>query len=656
MQYTKVTEEERRARRRVWAEEKMPDTVAPMHSIPQSRKEVVRIKVGPPASGRKQPLHRPVAKAKLAMASIRPVSITIGLRKPNPTPTTLALPLQSHSPVGLSERHPTAINTSRAAGWTLGIESLMPQARRVGRPPVCFGKGVVMKRSLVLLACALLALPGIAAAQNSFGITGGLSNFDVPNHCDHECDEFEVEIEDCGPGDVVHTYHNGNYGSPTVTRGASGTSTIIDYRNPGHLTIVNSIEHFGISLRQFNPTNIIRVRWMRSGRSATVNGQVPNPNGSGASTHASQPIMPIISADMGLGSTGGGGVACTVTNNDATQPMWIKRRGTVYQSVVTLEALMPTNPTVLLSVPLDASPIYLAPGQSLTVMNDLVEVEDNQSVVFAAEFYQDIFVSGGIFGSSSHAVGAMLGNVMTAAIASPGTGCDQSRPVILVQPHDITVALNHSADISVNADGNDLTLSYQWMRDGVALTNGGNFHSVTSDSLSIDQVNATSEGFYSCKVSNVCGFVYTSSALVFVTGHNNPPARPATGSCCDSAGGCTFVEQAGCNSANTWSSASTCTPNACGTSTPTGACCNGTSCTQIDPGNCLGSYFGNGTTCSPTSCCTADFNQSGAADVQDIFSFLSGWFSADPRADINGVGGLNVQDIFDFLSAWFAGC
>ncbi len=510
-----------------------------------------------------------------------------------------------------------------------------------------------MKCSLFALG-AILALPVLAMAQT--GITGGLSNFDVPNHCDEPCDEFEIEIEDCQPGDIMHTYHNGNYGAPTVTRSAAGTSTIIDYRNPGHLTTVNAIEHFGVSLRQFNPTNVIRVRWMRGGRSATVNGQVPSSTGSGSSTHASQPIMPVIAADMGIGSAGGDGVSCTITNNDATQPMWVKRRGTVYLGTVTLESLMPTDPVVLLSVPLDGAPVYLAPGQSLTITNDLIEVEDNQSVVFAAEFYQDIFVSGGLFGTSSHTVGAMLGNVMTAAIASPGTGCDQSRPTIITQPMDVTVPLNHSADLRIDADGNDHTLSYQWMRDGVAIVNNSNFHGATTDELSIDEVTSATEGFYICKISNDCGWVYTNSALVFVEGHNNPPARPTTGACCDAAGSCTMTEQSACGAASTWSNANTCTPNPCGSTTPTGACCDGSSCTIIDPANCLGSYFGDGTTCTATSCCLADFDQSGAADVQDIFTYLNAWFSAEPRSDINLSGAIDVSDIFDFLSVWFAGC
>jgi hypothetical protein len=40
--------------------------------------------------------------------------------------------------------------------------------------------------------------------------------------------------------------------------------------------------------------------------------------------------------------------------------------------------------------------------------------------------------------------------------------------------------------------------------------------------------------------------------------------------------------------------------------------------------------------------------------VQDIFDFLSGYFSSDPCSDFNG-SGTSVQDIFDFLGAYFAG-
>jgi hypothetical protein len=57
-----------------------------------------------------------------------------------------------------------------------------------------------------------------------------------------------------------------------------------------------------------------------------------------------------------------------------------------------------------------------------------------------------------------------------------------------------------------------------------------------------------------------------------------------------------------------------------------------------------------------TQNCPADFNGSGLVSVQDIFDFLTAYFSLDPRADFNGQGGISVQDIFDFLAAYFAAC
>ena len=113
-----------------------------------------------------------------------------------------------------------------------------------------------MKNRFLILGL-LLGLPAMASAQTGYSITGSMSNFDCHNHCDDPCDEFEVEIEGAHPEDVVHTYHNGNYGTPTVTLKADGTGTIVDYRNPQHPTAVNAVEHFGISMRQISMFNTV---------------------------------------------------------------------------------------------------------------------------------------------------------------------------------------------------------------------------------------------------------------------------------------------------------------------------------------------------------------------------------------------------------------
>ncbi len=54
--------------------------------------------------------------------------------------------------------------------------------------------------------------------------------------------------------------------------------------------------------------------------------------------------------------------------------------------------------------------------------------------------------------------------------------------------------------------------------------------------------------------------------------------------------------------------------------------------------------------------CAVDLNDSGGADVEDIFLFLGLWFAGDGSADFDGQDGIGVPDIFAFLAAWFAGC
>ncbi len=94
-----------------------------------------------------------------------------------------------------------------------------------------------------------------------------------------------------------------------------------------------------------------------------------------------------------------------------------------------------------------------------------------------------------------------------------------------------------------------------------------------------------------------------------------------------------------------------------------GACCAGATCSVTTSGACTGAavYVGDNTACNApgnntSPCCKADYNQTGSVTVQDIFDFLSGYFSNSPAADFNASGTVSVQDIFDFLAGYFAGC
>jgi len=382
-------------------------------------------------------------------------------------------------------------------------------------------------------------LAGVAHGQTGYSITGGMSNFDCGNHTDEPCDEFETEIEGCRPEDVVHTYHNGNYGSPTVTLSADGLSTIVDYRNPQHPTAVGSIEHYGITLRQLSSAYNIRVRWMHNGHTATVNGQIPVQGG--GSAPATQPMLPSISTDMGVGSTGGDGVNCTVTNNDPVQWIWVQRRSQVSQGSVTLESLMTNDPVVTSTELIDPAPVLLAPGQSLTQTSDLIEIEteDHQSAVFAAEYFQDLGNIGPF--SSNHSRGPSLGNVMTATLAGPTPTCQASAPVIETQPHSVNAAEGHEVVLQVSVEGNGFPVTYVWTKDGQDITNGNGISGATGDELTINSLTSALEGFYSVRVSNQCGESVSDSALVFITGHNIAPQHP-----CDPAASAPIVSQSVC--------------------------------------------------------------------------------------------------------------
>jgi hypothetical protein len=73
------------------------------------------------------------------------------------------------------------------------------------------------------------------------------------------------------------------------------------------------------------------------------------------------------------------------------------------------------------------------------------------------------------------------------------------------------------------------------------------------------------------------------------------------------------------------------------TCVPEGACCLGLICRALTAPACAGAggvFLGNGTTCACAGvvnpCCPADFNNSGAIGVQDIFDFLAAYFAGCP--------------------------
>ncbi len=99
-----------------------------------------------------------------------------------------------------------------------------------------------------------------------------------------------------------------------------------------------------------------------------------------------------------------------------------------------------------------------------------------------------------------------------------------------------------------------------------------------------------------------------------------------------------------------------------------GRCCIGARCAIVAPAQCVASgtaqavFTASATDCNASGvntapCCFADYNKAGGVTVQDIFDFLTDYFTGSVNANVGGDGTTlpTVQDIFDYLTAYFAG-
>ena len=254
---------------------------------------------------------------------------------------------------------------------------------------------------------------------------------------------------------------------------------------------------------------------------------------------------------------------------------------------VTLEALMPTDPVVTTTIEIDPGLIYLAPGQTITTTSDLVEVEDDQSVVFAAEYHQDLF-SGGPFGSS-HIPGPAR-NVMTATIASPEASCQVSSPVIFEQPISVTADEGATVNLRVNADGNDMPMTYQWLREGQPLVEAPCSGRWTRTSCRSRKSRPNPKGSTRCESATRAG-----------------PSCPTPPSCS--------------------SSVTTNRPFIRWRAPPTSTMRTAQPCRTSTTSSPTGPSGSNG---GPVLLASADFNGVGGVTVQDLYDFFSAWNDGCP--------------------------
>jgi hypothetical protein len=89
-------------------------------------------------------------------------------------------------------------------------------------------------------------------------------------------------------------------------------------------------------------------------------------------------------------------------------------------------------------------------------------------------------------------------------------------PVITTQPQNQTIVQGNTATFTVAAIGN-APLTYQWRKNAVNLSNGGNISGATSATLSVSNVQPGDAGNYSVVVGNTNGSVTSADAALVVT-------------------------------------------------------------------------------------------------------------------------------------------
>lgn len=97
----------------------------------------------------------------------------------------------------------------------------------------------------------------------------------------------------------------------------------------------------------------------------------------------------------------------------------------------------------------------------------------------------------------------------------------ESLPVVTRQPRARVVAPGAAADFRVEASGTP-PLSYQWLRNGAVLSDGGRFSGVTTPQFRINDVRPADQATYAVLVLNAAGAVASDTASLEVSA-NLPP-------------------------------------------------------------------------------------------------------------------------------------
>lgn len=359
-----------------------------------------------------------------------------------------------------------------------------------------YGSSRVVRAALPML---LALFAGGPVAMADVVIIGGLGNFDVRNDTGGECNEFEIELEGPHPEDVYHTYHNPNYGAPTITALPGNVGIRVVYSHPNHATQPNVIEHFGVSISAGHPVTAQRFAWKPGGLNPPFPPPPPPP--------PPPPLaVPRIEVEVYFLPGQGWMMRETLTNEDPLgRTIWVLRRETGVSREVQLEELMVNDPLIQGAQQIDAEPEKLEIGVPIIFDEDAPPPAELRSEVLIYECYANVELPG------DDVPGERFSTVMSAAVAFGATCPPEFLPVITLHPVNVTVLLDGAVWLSVDAtDPTGGELFFQWRHEGVDVPGADNAL------LEIDPAQLADAGAYTCQIRNDCGLVVTDAGYLTV--------------------------------------------------------------------------------------------------------------------------------------------
>jgi len=238
---------------------------------------------------------------------------------------------------------------------------------------------------------------------------------------------------------------------------------------------------------------------------ARWNGSVWRPLGSGMSTENYRPVraMAVYNGELVVGGhlSTAGGVTCNNIarwNGSAWQPLGSGTEGIVL-SLTVYNGELVAGGGFTTAGGVSANRIARWNGTDWQPMGSGLN-----DTVHALTVHNDELIAGGSFTTAGGQVSAYWARWKA------------SLPVIDQQPTSQVSPLGQAVQFNVLASATTGTLSYQWRKDGVALTDGGNISGATTATLTVDPVGLGDAGSYDVVVSDDCASIAGNAALLTI--------------------------------------------------------------------------------------------------------------------------------------------